>query len=139
MAKDKGKGAAKPAVSDSDADDSDIGDDDALDDGGAGAAAEDDAAEDEEDEEDESADPAVVWAEREKLLELKRMEIASYASDILANPEKSTGKIRALRELCSFRKPGVGYTVCKLAIMSMATVFKDILPGYRIRVLLTWA
>lgn len=66
-------------------------------------------------------------------LEEKKLLIASLASDILADPEGTTSKLRQLRELCSFRAPSIGYSVCKLAIMSMATVFKDIIPGYRIR------
>eukprot|EP00041_Stephanoeca_diplocostata_P027089 m.740210 g.740210 ORF g.740210 m.740210 type:complete len:844 (-) comp23112_c0_seq2:1926-4457(-) len=64
-----------------------------------------------------------------------KLEIASLAADILAAPEDSTSKLRELRELCSCNdaNPAIATSVTKLAIMSLATVFKDIIPGYRIR------
>eukprot|EP00040_Diaphanoeca_grandis_P021963 m.117530 g.117530 ORF g.117530 m.117530 type:complete len:832 (+) comp28584_c7_seq1:97-2592(+) len=70
---------------------------------------------------------------REKLLMVKKMEIATLSSDILANVEESATSLRKLRELCSCKEEGIAITVQKLAIMSLATVFKDIVPGYRIR------
>lgn len=79
-------------------------------------------------------------------------EIASLASTILADPEKEVGcvhlkhflahvsltcfqfslktsKLRRMNELCQFRHPVIGVTVCKLAMLSMSAIFKDIVPG----------
>ena len=58
-----------------------------------------------------------------------KLEMSRLATEILAEPEKSTKQLRELRELCSHED----LTVCKLAILSLATVFKDVIPGYRIR------
>jgi nucleolar complex protein 3 len=67
------------------------------------------------------------------LLRATKLEIATLASDILHDPDNSMQKLRKLRELCSHNDESVGPSICKLAILSLATVFKDIIPGYRIR------
>lgn len=70
-----------------------------------------------------------------KLLMDYKLELAGLSAAILAAPEESTSKLRELRELCSCNdaNPITAASVTKLAIMSLATVFKDIIPGYRIR------
>lgn len=69
----------------------------------------------------------------EALLKAAKLEIASLASDILNSPDSSLQQLRQLREMCSHSDELVGAAISKLAILSLATVFKDIIPGYRIR------
>ena len=47
--------------------------------------------------------------------------------------ENNIGKLRELRELCNCKDAEVASSVSKLAMVSLTMVFKDIIPGYRIR------
>ena len=93
--------------------------------GGAGAATPPPA-----DGDDDNTEPQLKG---DALLHHMKVEIATLASTILQDPDNSLQQLRQLREACSHPDTDVGPTICKLAIMSLATVFKDIIPGYRIR------
>ena len=45
------------------------------------------------------------------------------------------GKLKMLRSFMDVSEGGVPMTVCKLAMLSLMEVFKDVLPEYRIRML----
>lgn len=62
-----------------------------------------------------------------------KLEIGALASAIVQDPENSIGKLHELREICNCKDPDVANAVSKLAMVSLTTVFKDIIPGYRIR------
>lgn len=66
-------------------------------------------------------------------LEGRKAEIAGLATAVLEDPERSLSKLRELRELCSCRDPDIGGKVTKLAMVSLCSVFQDIIPGYRLR------
>ncbi|XP_064602722.1 nucleolar complex protein 3 homolog isoform X2 [Liolophura sinensis] len=69
---------------------------------------------------------------REKLLERKQT-IACLASAVMQNPEDNMKKLKELRLMLHEEDSDVFITVRKLAMVSMMELFKDIIPGYRIR------
>lgn len=87
---------------------------------------------DEEEEEDieeelvEKAEPRVPT--REQIISAKE-ELARIAGLISENPEENIGKLKGLAELAS----SPNSTIRKLALATQLAVYKDIIPGYRIR------
>ncbi|XP_050396217.1 nucleolar complex protein 3 homolog [Patella vulgata] len=69
---------------------------------------------------------------RKTLAEMKE-KIASYANTILANPEDNLKKLKELRMMLTTNE--ISSTVHKLILVSLLEIFKDTIPGYRIRVL----
>ncbi|KAL1713162.1 nucleolar complex-associated protein-domain-containing protein [Schizophyllum commune] len=80
---------------------------------------------------------------RKARLQLAKDQIASICQDIVADPENSLG---LLKRLHSFSLPSITTPtqsepvpndpiIRKLAMLSQLAVFKDIIPGYRIRAL----
>ncbi|RXW24153.1 hypothetical protein EST38_g1720 [Candolleomyces aberdarensis] len=78
---------------------------------------------------------------RKQRISLAKEQIAGICQEILADPENSLG---LLRRLHSFSLPSIttptepkpvpnDIVIRKLALLSQLAVFKDILPGYRIR------
>ena len=65
---------------------------------------------------------------RQQILEAKE-ELARIASLINENPEEHAGGFRTLNQIASSSNP----TVKKLAFATQLAVFKDAIPGYRIR------
>ncbi|KAG0625935.1 hypothetical protein M758_2G089700 [Ceratodon purpureus] len=63
----------------------------------------------------------------------RRMELKAHMAELgmglLANPEANLGSLKELQEMCEDRDD----SVARLALLSAMAVFKDILPGYRIR------
>lgn len=63
----------------------------------------------------------------------RRMELKAHMAELgmglLANPETNLGSLKELQEMCEDRDD----PVARLALLSSMAVFKDILPGYRIR------
>lgn len=63
----------------------------------------------------------------------RRIELKSHMAELgmglLANPETNIGSLKELQEMCEDRDD----RVASLALLSSMAVFKDILPGYRIR------
>jgi hypothetical protein len=73
--------------------------------------------------------------QRERKLALRKQEIAKCCDAILEDPEGNNSNLKHLRSLCEEREPEICITVRKLAMVSLMTVFIDILPGYRIQLL----
>ncbi|PFH54386.1 hypothetical protein AMATHDRAFT_72874 [Amanita thiersii Skay4041] len=91
--------------------------------------------------------PAIVNVICQKSRKLRIMnakeQIASICQEIIADPENSLGLLRrlhtfSLKEISSPNHPEPvqnDNVIRKLAILSQLAVFKDIIPGYRIRAL----
>jgi len=69
---------------------------------------------------------------RQKLIQ-RKLKIAELSNSILENPESSVSELGELCSLCDERDADVRITTKKLAMVSLLTVFKDIIPGYAIR------
>ncbi|KIK08663.1 hypothetical protein K443DRAFT_672195 [Laccaria amethystina LaAM-08-1] len=80
---------------------------------------------------------------RKAKVELAKEQIAGICQEILADPENSLGLLRRLHSfsLKEISAPGLtepipnDLIIRKLAVLSQLTIFKDIIPGYRIRAL----
>ncbi|CAG8572949.1 7622_t:CDS:10 [Acaulospora colombiana] len=59
----------------------------------------------------------------------KKEELADIAQKIIENPEKNIGELKALREIATDQR----LTIRRLALLVQLAVYKDIIPGYRIR------
>lgn len=83
---------------------------------------------------DELNIPAVVEEEkpkipvRQQIIEAKE-ELARVASLINENPEEHAGAFSTLTQIVDSANP----TIKKLALVTQLAVFKDVIPGYRIR------
>ncbi|XP_069133349.1 nucleolar complex protein 3 homolog isoform X2 [Argopecten irradians] len=75
----------------------------------------------------------LMYMRKQKLLD-RRRRIALLASALIENPEANIRKLKELRLMLEEEDPDVFLTVRKLAIVSLMEVFKDIIPGYRLRV-----
>ena len=60
----------------------------------------------------------------------QKEEIALLATEIIQDPQKNIVNLEKLREFTKSKK----IEIVKLALLSLLMVFKDIIPGYRIRV-----
>nr|XP_002119269.1 nucleolar complex protein 3 homolog [Ciona intestinalis] len=85
-----------------------------------------------------SKEPALTTKDlllkRKKNIQEAKSKISQLASDILAEPQKSLKMIKDLRLMMENREsPESYYTIKKLVTVSLACLFVDILPGYRIR------
>eukprot|EP00911_Craspedida_sp_UC1_P000507 UC1_evm1s384 len=80
----------------------------------------------------EDGPPGVDATPAERLAWYKE-QIAVACSEVLQDPENSLGQLRALGLLCACSDPRVGQAVSRLAVASLAAVYRDILPSYRIR------
>ncbi|XP_038996576.1 nucleolar complex protein 3 homolog isoform X2 [Hibiscus syriacus] len=65
----------------------------------------------------------------EEAFETKKRKLADLGMALLADPETN---IKSLKEMLQFTKDGDN-TIVKLGLLSLLAVFKDIIPGYRIR------
>lgn len=84
--------------------------------------------EDSEEHEDEVVTEAPKKSARQQIVEAKE-ELARLAELINEDPEEHVGVLKQLAELASSNN----VTVKKLAFATQAAVYKDIIPGYRIR------
>ena len=73
--------------------------------------------------------------QRHKKIEAIKQTIASMASSLLENPEAKISKLKELRQMLTDNDQDLSscITVRKLVIASLLEVFKDIIPGYKIR------
>ncbi|KAL1618280.1 hypothetical protein SLS56_010610 [Neofusicoccum ribis] len=83
-----------------------------------------------EDEEEEPVDATPKKSARQQIVEAKE-ELARLAELINEDPEEHTGALKHLATLAA----SDNVTVKKLALAAQAAVYKDIIPGYRIRAL----
>ncbi|XP_021288622.1 nucleolar complex protein 3 homolog isoform X2 [Herrania umbratica] len=65
----------------------------------------------------------------EETFETKKCKLAELGMALLADPESN---IKSLKEMLQFAKDG-DHSIVKLGLLSLLAVFKDIIPGYRIR------
>ncbi|RVD85684.1 uncharacterized protein DFL_003995 [Arthrobotrys flagrans] len=82
-----------------------------------------------DDEMQEIEPPKPKKSERQRIVEAKE-ELAEMASSINEEPEENFHLLRKLQELFDSES---NITIKKLALITQATVFRDIIPGYRIR------
>ncbi|CAO3592363.1 unnamed protein product [Absidia cylindrospora] len=88
---------------------------------------------DEEQEDDvtmEEAEEQPVLTKKQLIL-TKKEELANLASFLQEDPETNIGKLRNFREIYKTDNA----TVQKLTLLAQLAVYKDIIPGYRIRTL----
>ncbi|KAI8083260.1 nucleolar complex-associated protein-domain-containing protein [Gilbertella persicaria] len=82
--------------------------------------------EEEEEEEEEEVKPKL--SKKEYLLQ-KKEELATIANDIQGDPEDNIDQLKKLRSISQDNN----VLVKKLALLTQLAVYKDIIPGYRIR------
>ena len=71
---------------------------------------------------------AASISSRQQVMNAKE-ELARVASQIIEDPEENIGSLRTLSRLSSSSNP----TVKKLGLATQLSVFRDIIPGYRVR------
>lgn len=74
-----------------------------------------------------------LFNQRQENLLQRKLRIAELSNSILENPQESVPELRELCKLCHDKDSDVNITTRKLALVSLMTVFKDIIPGYPIR------
>jgi nucleolar complex protein 3 len=79
-------------------------------------------------EKEKSVKPAKKKNPRIPLAEIKE-SLANIASSILEDPEKNVAELKNLLKFCSDSRP----EVMQLSLLTLLAVFRDIIPGYRIR------
>lgn len=85
-----------------------------------------------------SAPPPVLsmvelFSQRRQKLIQRKLRIAELSNSILENPESSVSELQELCSMCNEKEADIRITTKKLAMVSLLTVFKDIIPGYPIR------
>ncbi|KAF9301100.1 hypothetical protein BGZ74_007168 [Mortierella antarctica] len=97
--------------------------------------ADSDFAEEEDEEEDEEEEEEIQEPQPEKKIPKKvqiakkKEEMATIAQTIIADPEQNVGQLKKLRAMAQDPSD----VIKKLAMLTQLAVYKDILPGYRIR------
>ncbi|XP_005089661.1 nucleolar complex protein 3 homolog [Aplysia californica] len=108
--------------------------------GDGGAQGEENGTEDKAEEEvDERAylaslNSAQQFAYCQSKLAEKKQKIASLSQNVLEDPQNNMAKLKELRLLLGSQDPGIALSVRKYAMVSIMEVFKDIVPGYRLRI-----
>ncbi|XP_076438020.1 nucleolar complex protein 3 homolog [Babylonia areolata] len=74
-----------------------------------------------------------MLATRQEKMNNRKQRIAQLATAVIENPEENISKMKELRKLLGEKDPDVCLTVRKLVMVSMCEIFKDIIPGYRLR------
>ncbi|KAJ6808298.1 nucleolar complex protein 3-like protein [Iris pallida] len=65
----------------------------------------------------------------EELFARKKIRLAEIGMTLIENPESSIKSLKELLQICNDED----HNIVKLGLMSLLAVFKDIIPGYRIR------
>lgn len=86
------------------------------------------AVEESEEEEEEEEEEEAKLTKKEYIIK-KKEELALIAGNLQGDPEEYVGQLRTLRTI--YREDNV--IVKKLALLTQLAVYKDIIPGYRIR------
>ncbi|KAF9582094.1 hypothetical protein BGW38_000649 [Lunasporangiospora selenospora] len=79
---------------------------------------------------EEPAQPETKASKKAQLTK-KKEELAAMAQSVISNPEENVGMLRRLRMMAQDPSD----VIKKLAMLTQLAVYKDILPGYRIRTL----
>lgn len=82
----------------------------------------------EEEEEEEEKEEEVKVSKKQHLIN-KKEELATIATNLQEDPEEHIGELKTLRSIYRDDNP----IVKKLALLTQLAVYKDIIPGYRIR------
>lgn len=91
-------------------------------------AVKEEAVAEEQEEEEEEKEEELKLTKKQYLLK-KKEELALIAGNLQGDPEEYVGQLRTLRTI--YKENNV--TVKKLALLTQLAVYKDIIPGYRIR------
>lgn len=76
---------------------------------------------------------AKLLATRNELLRQRKIHIGTLSSGILENPEEKVTNFRTLLKLMDDETAEIYFTTQKLVIISLLEVFKDVLPDYEIK------
>jgi nucleolar complex protein 3 len=72
-------------------------------------------------------------AERENKLNESKQTIVTLCDLIMKNPYEEISNLKQLRLLLNLGDPLISMTIRKLTMLSLVELFRDIVPGYRIR------
>ncbi|CEI98565.1 hypothetical protein RMCBS344292_12671 [Rhizopus microsporus] len=89
---------------------------------------ENDQEEDHVEEEEEEEEEEVKVSKKQHLIN-KKEELATIATNLQEDPEEHIGELKTLRSIYRDDNP----IVRKLALLTQLAIYKDIIPGYRIR------
>lgn len=76
---------------------------------------------------------AELLASREEALCKRRLLVGVLASGLLENPQAKTKNFKRLLDMMNEDAPDLRITVCKLVVVSLLEVFKDVIPTYQIK------
>ncbi|XP_059147297.1 nucleolar complex protein 3 homolog [Physella acuta] len=77
---------------------------------------------------------AQLFVYRKNKLAEKKQKISVLSHAVLEDPQSNMKKLKELRLMLGENDAGVALTVRKYAMVSLMEVFKDIVPGYRLRI-----
>lgn len=72
-------------------------------------------------------------AERQQKLNETKQNIVSLCDLIMKSPYEEISNLKHLRQLLNLGDPLISMTIRKLTMLSLVELFRDIIPGYRIR------
>ena len=72
-------------------------------------------------------------AERQSKLNETKQSLVSLCDLIMKSPYEEISKLKHLRELLNLGDPLISMSIRKLTMLSLVELFRDIVPGYRIR------
>ena len=104
--------------------------------------AESDEEEQEQDDEEKPNEPSKpvsvieLISEREKKLTESKQTIVTLCDLIMKSPYEEISNLKQLRALLNLGDPLISMTIRKLTMLSLVELFRDIVPGYRIRSLI---
>ena len=99
----------------------------------------DDEEEEQQNEEEKPSEPSKpvsiveLIAERENKLSQTKQTIVTLCDLIMKNPYEEISNLKQLRLLLNLGDPLISMTIRKLTMLSLVELFRDIVPGYRIR------
>lgn len=74
-----------------------------------------------------------LMAERERKLNETKQTIVTLCDLIMKSPYEEISNLKQLRQLLNLGDPLISLTIRKLTMLSLVELFRDIVPGYRIR------
>ena len=74
-----------------------------------------------------------LMAERERKLNETKQTIVTLCDIIMKSPYEEISNLKQLRQLLNLGDPLISLTIRKLTMLSLVELFRDIVPGYRIR------
>ncbi|GFS03169.1 nucleolar complex protein 3 homolog [Elysia marginata] len=81
-----------------------------------------------------SLTPAQLFVYRKHKIASAKERLASLAQGVIEDPQNNMKKLKELRMMLGDSSPCICLTIRKYAIVSLMEVFKDIVPGYRLRI-----